>query len=32
MDCYAYVAAAVRILGEEVEEVVYSFEEYKNRI
>lgn len=28
LDCYAYVAAAVRILGEEVEEVVYSFEEY----
>ncbi len=28
LDCYAYVAAAVRILGEGVEEVVYSFEEY----
>lgn len=27
-DCYAYVAAAVRLLGEGVEEVVYSFEEY----
>ena len=25
---YAYVAAAVRLLGDEVEEVVYSFEEY----
>lgn len=33
LDCYAYVAAAVRILGEEVEEVVYSFEEYlKNNL
>lgn len=29
LDCYAYVAAAVRLLGEEVEKVVYSFEEYR---
>lgn len=28
LDCYAYVAAAVRLLGEEAEEVVYSFEKY----
>lgn len=28
LDCYAYVIAAVRMLGEDVEEVVYSFEEY----
>ncbi|MBR4608525.1 MAG: nucleotidyl transferase AbiEii/AbiGii toxin family protein [Lachnospiraceae bacterium] len=28
LECYAYVAAAVRLLGENVEEVVYSFEEY----
>lgn len=30
LDCYAYVVAAVRMLGEDVEEVVYSFEEYLN--
>ena len=28
LDCYAYVAAAVRLLGDDVEEVVYSFEGY----
>lgn len=28
LDCYAHVAAAVRLLGEDVEEVVYSFEKY----
>ena len=28
LDCYAYVVVAVRMLGEDVEEVVYSFEEY----
>ena len=25
---YVYVAAVVRLLGDEVEEIVYSFEEY----
>lgn len=29
LDCFAYVAAAVRLLGADAEDVVYSYEEYR---
>lgn len=30
LECYAYVAAAVRMLGDEVEEIVYSFVKWEH--